>query len=74
MGDDPEALGSMQLTVFLQIRQTRNGSVELTRRVQLPVAEGLAALRKAVQAARHKVQRAKLQGARSSFPCIRSCA
>lgn len=49
MGDDPEALGSMQLTVFLQIRQTRNGTVELTRRVQLPVAEGPAALRKAVK-------------------------
>ena len=39
----------MQLTVFLQIRQTRNGTVELTRRVQLPVAEGLAALRKSVK-------------------------
>ena len=39
----------MQLTVFLQIRQTRNGTVELTRRVQLPVAEGPAALRKAVK-------------------------
>ena len=31
---------SMQLTLFLQIRQERKGPVELTRRMQVPIAEG----------------------------------
>ena len=42
-------LDSMQLTLFLQIRQERKGAVELTRRMQVPIAEGTAGLRSAVK-------------------------
>ena len=40
---------SMQLTLFLQIRQERKGPVELTRRMQVPIAEGTSGLRSAVK-------------------------
>ena len=40
---------SMQLTLFLQIRQERKGPVELTRRMQVPIAEGTTGLRSAVK-------------------------
>jgi hypothetical protein len=42
-------LDSMQLTLFLQIRQERKGAVDLTRRMQVPIAEGTAGLRSAVK-------------------------